>query len=86
MTNQEWRTLSTVLTNGDGRASGFLDGEDFSEGVYRLHFSTEKYFRQEGRDTFYPFVEVVFRVANGTEHYHVPLLLNPFGYTTYRGS
>lgn len=73
-----WETIHAATTDDDGRVSGFGDLEP---GTYRLGFETGDH----GND-FYPFVHVVFRVEDGRDHYHVPLLLSPFGYTTYRGS
>ena len=55
-------------------------------GVYRLTLGSGGYFAALGISTFYPFVTITFEVADGTGHYHVPLLLSPFGYSTYRGS
>jgi 5-hydroxyisourate hydrolase len=73
-------------TNDDGRIRDLLAaGESLAAGEYRLRFDVGAWFAREGREAFYPVVEVVFRVA-GEAHYHVPLLLNPFGYSTYRGS
>jgi 5-hydroxyisourate hydrolase len=55
-------------------------------GTYRLCFATGDYFAQSGRETFYPDVRIDFSVADPEQHHHVPLLLSPFGFTTYRGS
>lgn len=71
-------------TDGDGRVKEFAGGP-ISPGVYRLHFDTTVYFAATSRETFYPVVSVVFRVVDDS-HHHVPLLLSPFGYSTYRGS
>lgn len=79
--------IGTGTTDGDGRIRDLLaPGQTIAEGSYRLRFETGAYFAREGREGFYPFVEVSFHVRAGREHYHVPLLLNPFGYSTYRGS
>jgi len=82
VSGEEWRRLGQGVTGTDGRV-GNLMGEDagLSKGMYRLTFDVESY--QPG---FYPHVVLVFAVDNPNEHYHVPLLLSPFGYTTYRGS
>ncbi|XP_052282985.1 5-hydroxyisourate hydrolase-like isoform X2 [Dreissena polymorpha] len=72
-------------TNNDGRG-GFLRGSKWQPGVYKLHFDTDGYFRNQNTSGFYPYVEVVFRIVDPSQHYHVPLLLSPFGYSTYRGS
>jgi 5-hydroxyisourate hydrolase len=82
-----WQQLATAATDEDGRVSDWLPAATGAEpGHYRLTFATEPHFAQRGVDAFYPEVSVVFRVADPAEHHHVPLLLSPFGYTTYRGS
>lgn len=84
------RTVERIgagTTDGDGRLRDFgLAGLTLGEGTYRLRFEVGEYFAQSGRATLYPEVVVVFRVGPGDEHYHIPLLLSPFGYSTYRGS
>ena len=81
-----WQEIARNVTNSDGRIPDLLPREKQVElGVYKMKFYTEEYFAQAGTANFYPFVEIVFNVASN-EHYHVPLLLNPFGYSTYRGS
>ena len=78
--------LARGQTNEDGRIKDLIpEGKILQKGIYKLRFETRVYFEKEGIKTFYPFVEIVFDVQS-SEHYHVPLLLNPFGYTTYRGS
>ena len=72
------------VTDADGRAKD-LTGAGAEAGTYRLTFETGAYFAALGVESFYPRVVVVFSVGAG-EHYHVPLLVNPFGYSTYRGS
>jgi 5-hydroxyisourate hydrolase len=82
-----WQLLSSAHTDQDGRCSQLLpQGEDFSAGVYRLSFETGNYFAQLKISTLYPVVEIVFRTQEGESHFHIPLLLSPNGYTTYRGS
>lgn len=82
-----WDELARGETDADGRLGDLLPtGEPLPPGAYRLHFSTEAYFERSGDETFYPHADVVFRVTDGGGHYHVPLLLSPFGYSTYRGS
>lgn len=84
--HREWFEMARGITNTDGRISDLLPKETvLSTGIYKLRFETGAYFTQHGSTTFYPFVEIVFAITTG-EHYHVPLLLNPFGYSTYRGS
>ena len=82
-----WQTIGHGVTDADGRLRTLLGGDrPLSGGVYRLTFDTAGYFERTGVQTFYPRVLVEFRVAAGESHYHVPLLLGAFGYTTYRGS
>ena len=82
----EWQELARGTTNQDGRITDLLPKDQFlAFGTYKLKFLTQAYFDQLSTATFYPFVEIVFSVQT-QEHYHVPLLLNPFGYSTYRGS
>ena len=78
--------LADVATNDDGRVAGLIGEEDFVAGEYVLHFDTAAYFSATGRESFYPGVAVRFTVTDPTQHHHVPLLLSPFGYSTYRGS
>jgi 5-hydroxyisourate hydrolase len=75
-----WQPVADGRTNADGRVAGWTIHD---EGVYRLVFDTGAY---HGPDAFYPEVVVAFRITDPGEHYHVPLLLSPFGYSTYRGS
>lgn len=82
-----WIALAQKPTDGDGRVKDLLDpGARLDAGAYRLTFATGPYFEKQGKPTFYPEVTVVFRVTEAGGHYHVPLLLSPFGYSTYRGS
>jgi 5-hydroxyisourate hydrolase len=77
--------LAAAVTDEDGRVSE-LGPPDLAAGVYRLVFEVAAYFTAAGRDAFYPEVAVTFRASGTGGHYHVPLLLSPFAYTTYRGS
>jgi len=77
-------TLTSAYTDADGRIAAL--GTELSLGVYRLTFDTAAYFTRTGRKAFFPEVSVVFAIDDGVEHQHVPLLLAPFGYSTYRGS
>ena len=82
-----WRVLGRGLTDPDGRLRDLLPaGHPLEEGRYRLTFDTGSYFGARGVQVFYADVIVAFVVRDGAEHYHVPLLLSPFGYSTYRGS
>ena len=74
-------------TDDDGRLGDLLPaGRPLVRGDYRLRFDIGAYFAATGRETFYSSVSVEFRVTESTAHYHVPLLVSPFGYSTYRGS
>jgi 5-hydroxyisourate hydrolase len=83
----EWRLIGRGETDGDGRLRTLMpEGATLAPGLYRLSFDTRPYFDALGLPCFYPQIIVVFEPAAGEAHYHVPLLLSPFGYTTYRGS
>ncbi|WP_145263610.1 hydroxyisourate hydrolase [Planctomycetes bacterium Pan216] len=83
----KWRRLGEQTTDADGRVKRLLPkGHTFPKGVYRLTFDTSAYYRKLGQETFYPEVTIIFAVRDESEHFHVPLLLSPFGYSTYRGS
>jgi 5-hydroxyisourate hydrolase len=82
-----WSRLSEASTDEDGRVKAFaLSEPKLSAGTYRLVFSVADYFASLNQQSFYPEVAVVFLIEGGGEHYHVPLLISPFGYSTYRGS
>jgi hydroxyisourate hydrolase len=75
------------MTDADGRLTELLPSDaPLEEATYRLTFDTAAYFSSQHVESFYPEVKIIFSVRDGNEHYHVPLLLNPYGYTTYRGS
>lgn len=81
-----WTMIGSGLTNADGRLPGLLSNDTILEpGIYRLVFDTASYFKAQGEKAFYPSVTIVFETTDAS-HYHVPLLLNPYGYSTYRGS
>ena len=81
-----WATLAERITDADGRVKDLLPGGAFEAGVYRITFLTAHYFQATGTRCFYPEVPVLFEVHDPAQHYHVPLLLAPWGYSTYRGS
>ena len=82
-----WVEQARGVTNADGRISALLpDGEALTSAAYRLRFATADYFAALGVRGFYPEVQVTFQVDDPAAHYHVPLLLSPYGYATYRGS
>ena len=76
--------LTEGVTDGDGRCR--LTEDDTAAGTHRLVFATGSWFAGQGRETFYPEVVLSFAVQHPAEHHHVPLLLSPFAYSTYRGS
>ena len=79
--------VASGVTNDDGRVRDLLPpGEHLSPGVYRMVFDTAAYFQASRLEGFYPVVWVQFSVRTTAQHYHIPLLLSPFGYSTYRGS
>lgn len=80
----EWVAMGAGETDADGRHRFEL--EPAGPGVYRLEFLTGRYFAGLRVETFYPQVTITFSVSDAAAHYHVPLLLSPFGYSTYRGS
>jgi len=79
----QWRPAGEGRTDADGRIGALADPQ---EGVHRLRFDTGAYFAAAGVATFYPEVTITFTVVDATAHHHVPLLLSPFAYSTYRGS
>jgi 5-hydroxyisourate hydrolase len=77
------RELARARTNPDGRIAGW--SAELPPGTYKLLFETKSYFDRQSTPTLYPFIEIAFAITTDT-HYHIPLLLSPFGYSTYRGS
>lgn len=87
MVDRGWVKLGEKVTDADGRVRDLLKvGAALDPGHYRLTFEVGEYFRARGDTSFYPEVPVVFEVRDPTQRYHVPLLVSPFGYSTYRGS
>lgn len=82
----EWKLLSEKRTDADGRVKDLLQADSLVAGTYRLEFALSEYFREQNVESFYPAATITFIVKNASEHYHVPLLLSPYGYSTYRGS
>ena len=79
--------IASGVTDADGRLRDWLEpGTAATGGVYELTFETGAYFRSRGIQSFHPRVSVIVEITNPGQHYHVPLLVSPFGYTTYRGS
>jgi 5-hydroxyisourate hydrolase len=83
----KWVPVGSAQTDQAGRCGQLLpEGETLRQGLYRLAFDTASYFAASQQDGLYPVVEIMFRVRPDESHYHIPLLLSPNGYTTYRGS
>jgi 5-hydroxyisourate hydrolase len=84
---QRPRLLGQGVTDADGRLGDLLrPGHVMETGAYQLVFETDVYFEATNTPAFFPYVVIVFRVTDPARHYHVPLLLSPYGYSTYRGS
>ncbi len=82
-----WKEIGRSHTDEDGRARQLLPaGSALTPGIYRLTFGIETYFREQEIEGFYPEASIVFHVRDAHQHHHVPLLLSPYGYSTYRGS
>lgn len=82
-----WKELAQAVTNEDGRIETLLQpGIRIEAGIYQLSFATGEYFKKIQMKSFYPLVCIVFEVVEDREHYHVPLLLSSYGYSTYRGT
>jgi len=82
-----WELLGKSETDADGRVKDLVPQDQvLREGAYRLTFDTASYFASRNVESFYPEVTIIFILRDARQHYHVPLLLNPYGYSTYRGS
>ncbi|WP_416307976.1 hydroxyisourate hydrolase [Neptunicella sp. SCSIO 80796] len=84
LTTSEGQVIEGV-TDNDGRCNVWADAH-FSPGTYHLHFSTGKYLKTKHGKAFYPYVDITFEMEYEGGHYHVPLLISPFGFSSYRGS
>lgn len=82
---ETWEVLAEGLTDADGRIGAF-GPTDLDPGPYRVWFGVADYFAAAGMTSFYPEVTITFELADPAQHYHVPLLLSPYAYSTYRGS
>ncbi len=80
-----WTYVDQKITDANGRIGDFLPSENSNIGIYKLTYLTADYFKKIGTDSFYPFIEVVFQIKD-QNHYHVPITLSAFGYSTYRGN
>ena len=81
-----WQSVAEGVTDADGRCRPVLMAEKVQPGIYRFTFVTGPYFKALRQSTLYPEVTITFTVAVGERDYHIPLLVSPFGYSTYRGS
>jgi 5-hydroxyisourate hydrolase len=81
-----WTTIGRGTTDSDGRLEDLGAEKSVAAGVFCLTFDTGAYFAKRQIESLYPQVTILFEVKAGQEHYHIPLLLSPFGYSTYRGS
>jgi 5-hydroxyisourate hydrolase len=85
--NKGWEPLAQGTTNEQGRiAELFPTGSSLEKGEYRVTFKTGEYYERTGRESFFPEIPVIFQVKQTNQHYHIPLLLSPYGFSTYRGS
>ena len=80
-----WKMIDEKKTDQNGRITNFLEENKSEKGIYKLTFLVADYFKSKKTESFYPFIEVVFEIKN-EKHYHVPITLSPFGYSTYRGN
>lgn len=85
VTNNKWTQIDKKVTDKNGRVGSFLESSKNNTGIYKLTFLVSDYFKQKNTDSFYPFIDVVFEIKDN-QHYHVPITLSEFGYTTYRGN
>ena len=83
--DDRWIRVSDGRTDERGRLMSLTDGIAVRSGVYRLTFDTGTYQRGQGGTSFFPSVQITFEVQDANEHFHVPLVISPFGYSTYRG-
>lgn len=82
-----WTRVGTGTTDSDGRIRSFVQpGKSLDPGTYRLRFDTRAYHAGQGIAGFFPHVDIIVSISEAGRHYHVPLLLSPFAYSTYRGS
>jgi 5-hydroxyisourate hydrolase len=82
-----WLDVSRAVTNADGRVATLVpQGGALPSGTYRIVFDVGEYFTRRGVESFYANVAIEFIARDGAAHYHVPLLVSPYGYSTYRGS
>lgn len=80
-----WTSVEEKVTDKNGRVPDFLPNDKSNLGIYKLTYYTSDYFKKMNTESFYPWVEVVFQITNA-DHYHVPITLSAYGYSTYRGN
>ena len=80
-----WILVEEKVTDKNGRVPDFLQNNQSNLGIYKLTYFTSDYFKKMKMESFYPGVEVVFQITNA-DHYHVPITLSAYGYSTYRGN
>ena len=83
--DKTWSFVDEKITDANGRITDFLSSEKSNLGIYKLTYFTSDYFKKDKVESFYPFIEVVFQIKD-QNHYHVPITLSAFGYSTYRGN
>jgi 5-hydroxyisourate hydrolase len=84
--DSQWTLVGAGKTDNDGRLRTLTSPGHVAAGTYRLRFHTAPYFAALAVESFFPLVEIHFTVADAVAHYHVPLLISPYGYSTYRGT
>lgn len=85
--NGQWIKISEAKTNEQGRITElFPENKAFQSAIYKVTFKTGDWFKANNQKTFFPEVPVIFQVDGSVKHYHIPLLLSPYGYSTYRGN
>lgn len=82
---KSWSFIDEKQTDVNGRITDFLNSQQANLGIYKLTYFTSDYFKRSGTESFYPFIEVVFEIKDH-KHYHVPITLSAYGYSTYRGN
>jgi len=83
--SKTWNFVDEKKTDTNGRISDFLPAQNKNTGIFKLVYYTKDYFNKNNTESFYPYIEVVFEIRD-TNHYHVPITLSAYGYSTYRGS
>ncbi len=83
----KWVQLNQQVTGSNGRITAlFPENQPLAQGIYKVTFKTGDWFKKNNQSTFFPEVPVIFKVDGSVSHYHIPLLLSPYGYSTYRGN